>query len=154
MYPQPDPVSPLPPQAEPFQSSPKSSHTPSEFRDYVSRRRCWLTIGAVLLLLVMCLGIVFAAHHYYIEFGGQGFLRTRDQYATLDFDAPKLFLPLRKVAKLGQDGRWSRSLMEVPYYACGDQQSSCEAYNQPVSSLNTQLPNIEADQPPGYLLSC
>jgi hypothetical protein len=133
MYTQPDPVSPPPPQADRSQSSSKSSRTPSELPEYVPRRRWWLIAGAVLLLLVMCIGIVFAAHHYYIEFGGQGFLKDRDLFASSDLDAPKVFLPLRKVATFGDDDRWSRrSPMEVPYYSCGDQQSSCEAYNQPV----------------------
>lgn len=120
------------------QSSSKSSRISSEIREYVSRRRYWLSVGAVLLVLVICLGIVFAAHHYYISFGGQGFLKARVQYETSQLDvvdAAKVHLPFRKVAgtdKYNSSGWARRSPMEVPYYACGDQQASCEAYNQPV----------------------
>ena len=123
-------------------SSSKSSRISSDLREYASRHRCWLGIGAVLLLLVMCLGIVFAAHHYYISFGGQGFLKVRYEDTTSQVevvDAPNVYLPLRKVAtfyEYGSSGGSRRSPMEVPYYACGDQQASCEVYNQPVSSPN------------------
>lgn len=146
MYPQLDPAALLPPQTESFQSFSKLSRRSTEFREYVSRRRCWLSVSAIILLLVMCFGIVFAAHHYYVSFGGQGFLKARDQYATSEFDAPKVYLPLRKVATFGEDSSWSRSPMEVPYYACGDQQASCEAYNQPVSPpIFHPRPKMEAE---------
>jgi hypothetical protein len=97
----------------------------------------------VVLLLVMCLGIVFAAHHYYVTFGGQGFLKTREQHATSQVEVvnpPMVYLPLRQVTTSDKDGSsgWSRrSPMEVPYYACGDQQASCEAYGQPVKSTKS-----------------
>jgi hypothetical protein len=127
MYPQPDPVAPLP-QTEPFPSPFKNP-----IREYTSRRRYCLSISAIIVLLVMGTGIVFAAHHYYVSFGGQGFLRAKDSYAISEPNAPKAYLPLRKVAAFSADGpRRRRSPMEVPYYACGDQQSSCEASGQPV----------------------
>jgi hypothetical protein len=99
----------------------------------------------------MCLGIVFAAHHYYVAFGGQGFLKLRDQDATYragPFNAPDTYLPLRKIATLAQDvdmeeRRRYVGPLEVPYYACGDQQSSCEAYGQSVRSVN-----LHQDQTP------
>jgi hypothetical protein len=117
-----------------FQSPTKS------FRQYASRRRAWLCAAAVILLLLMCAGIVVAAHHYYVMFGGQGYLKIRSDEATSEVDAPRVYLPSRKVATFSEDGGWNkRSPMEVPYYACGDQQNSCEAYNQPVCSLRPRL---------------
>jgi hypothetical protein len=83
----------------------------------------------------MGIGIVVTAHHYYVSFGGQGYLMARTNSAALVNETAKVYIPLRKIASFGGDGIWSRiSPMEVPYYACGDQENSCEAYNQPASS--------------------
>lgn len=132
-----DRLSPPSPESPPYQSFQSPSKS---FREYASRRRAWLCGAAVVLLLLMCVGIVVAAHHYYVAFGGQGYLKARDTDATWEVDAPKVYLPLRKAARFSEDGRRiRRSPMEVPYYACGDQQSSCEAYNQPVSTLHHDL---------------
>lgn len=131
---QPSHSSPETPPYQSFQSPTKP------FLQYASRRRAWLCAAAVMLLLLMCVGIVVVAHHYFVEFGGQGYLKVRDYCPTLDLDALKVYLPMRKVAIFSEDGRGNRrSPMGVPYYACGDQQSSCEAYNQPVSSFCPRL---------------
>ena len=120
-----------PPQTEPSESKTSSQ---SSFRDFVSCPRRWLCAIAVVLILIMGVGIVVAAHHYYVDFGGQGYLKSRKVEAIWENEAAKVYLPLRKIATFGDCGRQiRRSPVEVPYYACGDQQSSCEAYNQPVS---------------------
>ena len=142
-------------------SASKHSHISSELREYVSRRRYWLAAGAVILLLVMCLGIVYVAHHYYVTFGGQGFLKARKQDAASraeTADAPVVYLPLRRVATFNMDsgfGWSSRSPMEVPYYACGDQETSCEAYGQPVRPLNLHpILGSRVNREVEYLLPC
>ena len=131
-------------QAEQSNSPPyKASRSPSAtsssiIRKYVSKRRYCLAALACIMVVVMAIGIVFAAHHYYHAFGGEGFLRRRDQikkWATLE--EPKLHLPLRKVeiASVYAVARFQamkRTPMEVPFYICGDQQNSCEEFNQPV----------------------
>lgn len=106
---------------------------PKPVRDHGSRRRAWLCLGAILLLLLMCATIIITAHVYFHEFGGQGWLKIKEGGATLTVETPMVYLPLRKIATVS-DIAGRRSPMEVPYYACGDQQQSCEAYNQPVST--------------------
>lgn len=78
-----------------------------------------------------------SSYSYYHEDGGQGWLELR-----AEFKSP-VHLPLRKVDVCKDDDSifgWSRRATEgVPFYACGDQQSSCEAYNQPVSAPSVPL---------------
>jgi hypothetical protein len=138
VYPQPN----LQPNSGPhFLSQTTYSRSPSKTSNsrisktgqHTSRRRCWLGFGAILVLSIMCLGVVFVAHHYYRTFG---------------VASPRLYLPLRKIEvgkeDISLDSGWARrSPMEVPFYACGDQQNSCEAYNQPVSLHNLHA-KIEA----------
>ncbi|TVY23234.1 hypothetical protein LHYA1_G007285 [Lachnellula hyalina] len=63
--------------------------------------------------------------------GGQGFLKTRRVESPLD-----VCLPLRK-SEIRDNGSKSLSVPsaglgeDVPFYTCGDQQNSCEAFGQP-----------------------
>lgn len=113
----------------------------SGFRRYVSKRRWWLGIGALFLFLGMIVGIIFAAHKYYVSFGGQGFLKNRSSHTEPTAEVPIFFLPIGQVEL--RHGRVldleisERSPKNVPYYTCGDQQHSCEAHNQPVWLLFT-----------------
>ena len=147
MHPQRDPLPhPHPPQSVSFESKVSSKRS---FREYVPRCRRWLCAIAILLALVMCLGIILVAHHYYVSFGGQGYLKFRNLEAALRHDGRQTYLPMRKVhVASGEDvGSTRRSAMEVQYYACGDQQSSCEAYNRPVSHCCLHISEvIEADK--------
>ena len=128
----------LPP-TDSFPSS-SSSDRRSRAREYVQRRRCWLSALAVLLVAVMVVGIIFAAHKYYHDLGGQGFLKTRRGLQM--GSASNVYLPLRKVEIRDDDnesflvygaGFIRRSGQNVPFYVCGDQQHNCEAFGQPVS---------------------
>lgn len=67
--------------------------------------------------------------------GGQGFLK-RDEVimGEVGDGGRELYEPYRQVLE-------ERSLFRrgnIPFYTCGDQQHSCEAYNQSVSSLEKQ----------------
>jgi len=61
-------------------------------------------------------------------------------------EKPQVYLPLRRVVAADKahferlDLRVTeRSPGIVPFYTCGDQQESCEAYNQPVSTRSSHL---------------
>lgn len=106
---------------------------------YSRHRRYWLSALAVLFVAVMVIGIVFVAHKYYHDMGGQGFLKTRRVGGPAD-----VCLPLRKTEirdghgesiSASSAGYSRRSGEDVPFFACGDQQNSCEAFGQPVSRL-------------------
>lgn len=108
---------------------------------YSRHRRYWLSALAVLFVAVMVIGIVFVAHKYYHDMGGQGFLKTRRVGSPAD-----VCLPLRKTEirdghgesiSASSAGYSRRSGEDVPFFACGDQQNSCEAFGQPVSQIAT-----------------
>jgi hypothetical protein len=105
-----------------------------------------------MIVLIMALGLLFVAHQYYIEFGGQGWLKGREERRKQnEIYANHLFLPLRK-QEVWTAGSGRRSPQnDVPYYACGDQQNSCQTYNQPVSS-NTSIDHMHANMKPEYML--
>jgi hypothetical protein len=120
----------------PAAPSPSRSLT-SDLRQYVSKRRWWLAFGAVLVFIAMVVGIVFAAHKHYVGFGGQGFLKARAlNLEPVPLHTTKVFLPLRPVVINSEEATalemTRRSPANVPFYTCGDQQHSCEGYNQPV----------------------
>ncbi|PMD65993.1 uncharacterized protein K444DRAFT_701475 [Hyaloscypha bicolor E] len=80
----------------------------------------------------MAICLLFVAHQYYREFGGQGWLKVRDESQEQDkFYADTLFLPLRRQEVWKVDPQRRSPQHNVPYYVCGDQQSSCETYEQP-----------------------
>jgi hypothetical protein len=84
----------------------------------------------------MLVGIVFAAHKYYHDMGGQGFMKMRRRSRnSKTAHPPDIYLPLRNVQSCNDDEslliygvgyirRWGEN---VPFYTCGDQQHSCEA---------------------------
>ncbi|PMD23664.1 hypothetical protein NA56DRAFT_596098, partial [Hyaloscypha hepaticicola] len=113
--------------------SPSSSRScASSFRDGFSRYRWVLYFLVGMIVLIMALSLLFIAHQYYIGFGGQGWLKGRDERQEQhEIYANHLFLPLRKqeVWTAGSQRRSPQN--DVPYYACGDQQNSCQTYNQP-----------------------
>jgi hypothetical protein len=105
-----------------------------------------------MIVLIMTLGLLFVAHQYYIGFGGQGWLKSREELQKQnEVYQNHLFLPLRKqeVWNAGSERRSPQN--DVPYYACGDQQNSCQTYNQPVSS-DTKLTICMLTWKPGYML--
>lgn len=131
----------------PSTASSLNSSGVSSGRSRFLRLRYLLTVLAIIITIIIAISLVFVAHVYYHEMGGQGFLKKRDIPRSPDTDLSSLFLPLRKIESAGDaredDGKsllpylpWNtRSLgpgQNVPYYTCGDQQSSCEAYDQPV----------------------
>lgn len=103
------------------------------------RGRCLLLMLSILIIIAMIIGTVFVAHHYYHEWGGQGFLKARSRnerrYSTNLYGC----LPLRRVIAKGALGvhrlehvKGTKIRSVLPFYSCGDQQSSCEAYGLPV----------------------
>jgi hypothetical protein len=121
--------------------SPSSSRSrASTFRNGFSRHRWLLYPLAGLILLVMAIGLLFVAHQYYLEFGGQGWLKTRKEgQGQNEISADNLFLPLRKQEIWSLDTRRKSPQNDVAYYECGDQQNSCETYNQPVGGISYYL---------------
>lgn len=106
----------------------------SSFRDYASRYRWLIYLVAGLIILVMAFSLLAVAHQYYREFGGQGWLKVRDKsQEQKEVYADNLFLPLRKQEIWKVDTHRRSPQHNVPYYVCGDQESSCETYGQPVS---------------------
>ncbi|KAI9643899.1 hypothetical protein NHQ30_007250 [Ciborinia camelliae] len=85
----------------------------------------------------MIIGIVFSAHVYYHDMGGQGWLKLKqrnlegnDQVQNFS----QVCLPSRQLGPYNSVfALSSRTPATVPYYTCGDQQNSCEAYAHPVS---------------------
>ena len=124
-----------PPQAVSPSSS--SEYPKSSLGRYKSRFQPILWSLVVVSLILMVLGIIFVAHQYFVGFGGQGFLKVRgEEQNQIDDYVDSLLLPLRqRVILNADDDQWRRSPQyNVPFYACGDQQNSCAAYDQPVST--------------------
>lgn len=108
------------------------------------RKRYWLSALALLLVAIMVIGIVLVAHKYYHDMGGQGWLKIkRSSFGPVEETTPDVYLPLRAVENCDSEksllvygvGYIKRSPEIVPFYACGDQQHSCEAFGQPVSQI-------------------
>lgn len=98
--------------------------------------RGWLCYLACLLVIIMIIGIVCSAHVYYHDMGGQGWLKKRRSQER--FDQVQRFsevcLPSRPLEPYNSMLALSpRMPAAVPWYTCGDQQNSCEAYAHPVS---------------------
>lgn len=101
------------------------------------RRAFWLSLLSVTVIIAMTIGLVFTAHQYYHNMGGQGWLKARTQHrkGVVDRKA-QLYLPMRQIQMFKEPNiRERQGGKNVPYYTCGDQQNSCETYNQPASSL-------------------
>lgn len=140
----------LPRQMTPPSRSSSSSRV-SAVKRYMLRRSCWLGTLCGVVVVVMIIGIVFTAHQYYHDMGGQGWLKTRTQHRNgIPTSKAQVYLPMRQVQILRQPSVWERQSGDnVPYYTCGDQQNSCESFHQPVSlnmahgfTFNSQAQNI------------
>lgn len=129
----------LPPQTAFSQSS--SSSRLSDFKELVSRRRTRYSLGAlaIIVIIAMVIGLIFTAHQYYHDFGGQGWLKARMQHEDRNTaDIAQLYLPMRqsqvfREQPLSERQETNPYYANVPFYTCGDQQNSCQAYGQPVS---------------------
>jgi hypothetical protein len=107
----------------------------STFRQHASQYKWLICFLAGVIILIMAIGLLFVAHQYYHEFGGQGWLKVRDKSQEQeDVFARNLFLPLKKRKGWITDLQRRSPEDEVPFYQCGDQENSCEAYNQPVGA--------------------
>lgn len=87
----------------------------------------------------MIIGTIFVAHHYYHEWGGQGFLKISSRDDRKDSNNPYSCLPLRRIIAREAPGvhrsehaRDTKLPSVPPFNYCGDQQNSCEAYGLPV----------------------
>lgn len=125
-------------------SPPEMPSIPStdDSRRFRSSRRgiVLLVLFALLMIGAMVTGIVFVAHTFYHEFGGQGFLKVKVRNGVSDIvGRPTLYLPLRVNESQRSpeyfSGSAKRSLGNVPFLPCGDQLLECEKYGQPVSNL-------------------
>jgi hypothetical protein len=111
----------------------------------LGERRLYRHILVVLFIAIivgMVIGIIFAAHYYFHTWGGRGFLKARKFVPDLRSDKrPQSCLPLRSKWRPIDEihgihahdySRVKRSPLTPPFYPCGDQQNSCEAYSQAV----------------------
>ena len=103
------------------------------------RGRYLLLILCIVIIIAMVIGTIFVAHHYYHEWGGQGFLKARNTDGRKKSNNSYSSLPLRRVMARGAPGVHTSEhargteMHSVPsFYSCGDQQNSCEAYGLPV----------------------
>ncbi|KAF8858914.1 hypothetical protein BDZ45DRAFT_590465 [Acephala macrosclerotiorum] len=120
-------------------SQPSSSSRLSDFKEIVSRRRTryWLGGLAIVVIIAMVIGLIFTAHQYYHDFGGQGWLKARTQQRDRNStDMPQLYLPLRPIQIFREQSLSERQAgnpyyANVPFFTCGDQENSCQAFGQP-----------------------
>jgi hypothetical protein len=86
----------------------------------------------------MVIGIIFIAHHYYHIWGGQGFLKPRASRLDGQAQHPRVYLPIRPMAKYGMNRvglgqlKSKRLPKNVAFDLCGDQENSCGNHGQPV----------------------
>jgi hypothetical protein len=143
-----EPISlqPLPLQPSSLSTDHSFKGRTSSLSEHVFRRRYILSVLATIVLVIMVMSVVFVAHAYFHQFGGQGFLK-RDEVYIRNIQPPRLFLPLRKVEWKWNDRKdkekslliylpWNKrhAGSEIPYYTCGDQEESCETFGQPVGA--------------------
>ena len=105
----------------------------------VTRGRLWLWGIALLMVIIMIVGILFASHVYYHAMGGQGFLKAKryEEVENTQNNGTQLYLPMRKIETAVQ-GKYfwevvGRSPKNIPFYTCGDQLNGCDSFGQPVS---------------------
>jgi len=131
-------TSPMNPQDSPqaLQSSRSRSSSRSRaesIRYHASQYKWLICFLAGMVLIIMAIGLLFVAHQYYLEFGGQGWLKVRDENQEQEVVlADNLFLPLKNQKRWTTDLHHRSPQNDVPFYQCGDQENSCEIYNQPV----------------------
>lgn len=101
---------------------------------YVRRRRLWLSLLGVVVLIGVIVGVVLTSHYYFHLFGGQGYMRRRRRWPDSDnvclASKADLFLPMRPTSRITYAP--NRAERTVPFDGCGDQMNSCEAFDQPV----------------------
>jgi hypothetical protein len=137
----------------PIQQAPRAaidtSQSPSSrrFSRLCKKMLSWrglLICLAALLVIIIVIGLLATAHTYYHEMGGLGWLRVKRErvehtYRGQSMLESQICLPSRRVVL--ENGGVSpmhiigRSPANVPYYTCGDQQNSCEAFGHPVSDV-------------------
>ncbi|CAG8979313.1 hypothetical protein HYALB_00002436 [Hymenoscyphus albidus] len=121
-----------------------------EARSYIARRRAWLLgIGCFFLAITLC-GLLFTVHMYYIRDGGTGWLKRSETSGGMD-SGTMAFMPLRKTE---HNGLIERSPGIIPYYECGDQMKSCEAFNQPHICCPVGTHCFEAQFTPSMIVCC
>lgn len=110
------------------------------------RCRCILVLLAVVISIGMVIGIIFVAYYYFHIMGGQGFLKERAVVQDNQRDEmPYSCLPFRPMARPTNEihgfdfSGIKRSPSIPPFYPCGDQQNSCEAFGQAVSIVALAL---------------
>jgi hypothetical protein len=112
-----------------IQPSLKSSNFSIALSDIKKRRKCLAVMGVVVTIGII-IGIVFSAHYYFHIFDGQGFLKSRHSYRNEDDSRlAVMFLLMRRRTKIDS------SATTIPFYVCGDQENSCEAFHLPVSII-------------------
>src|SRR4051812_43050415 len=125
------------PSAETGTPQPPSSQRLSRSCKKILGWRGWLIYLAVLMVIVIVFGLLATAHTYYHEMGGFGWLKSKRErvehtYREQSILEPQICLPSRRFAldngSISPPYITGRSPANVPYYTCGDQQNSCEAY--------------------------
>jgi hypothetical protein len=105
-----------------------------------------LVVLSVMIVVGTVIGIIFVAHYYFNFWGGHGFLKARKLVPGRRSDErPQSCLPLRSIWQpIGEindihgfdHSGVKRSPSTLPFYPCGDQQNSCEAYSQVVNVVS------------------
>lgn len=129
-------------QATPSPTSPFQARS-SGIHVYIKKRRWWIVVALILVLIAMLLGLILAAQDYYKQMGGQGFLGARQEQLWEESD----------VDTVSTDPDTANARVNIPYYTCGDQLHSCEAFGQPVSLVHLSYGMHMNGWPLGYLLS-
>ncbi|KAH8687865.1 hypothetical protein BGZ60DRAFT_522504 [Tricladium varicosporioides] len=125
----------------------------SEFREYMSRRRLWLTGLALFFCSIVVGGIVLTIHIYYEHLPSDFFKSDYDRTEGLAQEALAVFLPLRKIEI--RDHNWAKRVLgNIPFYACGDQQQSCAAFDQPNICCPVGTACFASQNTPSQVLCC
>jgi hypothetical protein len=108
-------------------------------------RRFHFGLFAFALFIATGVGLTFFTHYHYHPSYSQGFPGGRivDQLAPGNRDM-RNHLPLRQIAIVmdykSKHSEIKRDPSSPPFYTCGDQQNSCEAFQQPVGIVQTRKP--------------
>lgn len=109
------------------------------------RRLCRYVVVtlSVMIIIGMIIGLIFVTHYYFNIWGSQGYLKVRRLVPDLRSDeGPRSCLPLQSLAQPTDEihgfdySGVKRSPSIIPFYSCGDQQNSCEAFYQAVSLVS------------------
>jgi hypothetical protein len=139
------------PSAEIGPSQSPSSHRLSRSCKKILSWRGLLIYLALLMVIIIIIGLLATAHTYYHEMRGFGWLKSKRErvehtYLGDSILEPQICLPSRRLAlengSISPPHITGRSPANVPYYTCGDQQNSCEAYGHPVSDLILSIHSV------------